>query len=309
MQVKAKESIKRSLWLDLQYVVGRRLGISLNEAWRTVESCLSWVGKSTSVISGNQWNQIPGWAASWANVLALCSAGIYTIRLDLRIRSSGSLVAHDVPESIPRFFRQTNLGHCSTQPRNYVPLTLNSLFSFRSSRRSSLSLLYPSTPGKSFYIHLVAPGMTGSSILETVIATAANSTSCEDPQLSCKICNSVVGRGWLSEDGAEITALRSLLCRMRRPPQSWVFQLRRKGRLDRPTLDIGLFWTLSKAPVHGKAQTFANILTLEPFTLFFWCCPASAFWHGCYWLLKKKESRKCLLPFQLPQTTERVSLW
>lgn len=71
------------------------------------------------------------------------------------------------------------MGRCSTQPRSHM--TLNSIFSFRSSRWSSLSP-FPSLPRKSFYIHLVAPGMTGSSILETIIAIAANSMSCEDPQ-------------------------------------------------------------------------------------------------------------------------------
>lgn len=125
----------------------------------------------------------------------------------------------------------------------------------------------PSTPSKSFYI-LVAPGITGSSLLDTIVATAANSMSCEDPQLSCKICNSVVGRGWLSEDGAEVTALRSLLCRMRRPPRAGCSNF--KGREDW----IGLLWTqVSSEPqpklqYRGKARTFANILTLEPFTLF-----------------------------------------
>lgn len=49
-----------------------------------------------------------------------------------------------------------------------------------SSRWSSLSL-FSLLPHKSFYVHLVVPGMTGSSILETVIAIAANSMSCEDP--------------------------------------------------------------------------------------------------------------------------------
>lgn len=60
-------------------------------------------------------------------------------------------------------------------------MTLNSIFSFRSSRWSGL-FLFPLVPRKIFYIHLVAPGMTGSSILETIIAIAANSMSCEDPQ-------------------------------------------------------------------------------------------------------------------------------
>lgn len=109
--------------------------------------------------------------------------------------------------------------------------------------------------------------------------------SCEDTQPTQLQNMQFCGGKRLSEDGAEITALRSLLCRMKRT-QSWVFQLRRKGRLDRPTLDIGLFWTLPKAPVPWQGSDFC--------------------WHPNAWALYSflVLPSQCLLTWMLLATQE-----
>lgn len=103
---------------------------------------------------------------------------------------------------------------------------------------------YPPPPPESFYIHLVAPGMTGSSILETIIAVAANFMSCENLQPThLQNMQSCGGKrlfvwGWCWDHCLKVSAVQSEKVSELGVP-TW------KGRLNRPTLDLGLFWTLS----------------------------------------------------------------
>lgn len=67
---------------------------------------------------------------------------------------------------------------------------------------------------------------------------------------------------------------------------------------------------LSSSPVARLRLSRHRNLVVELLTLTFWCCPASAFCRGCYWLLEKKERGEPLLSFQLPQTPKRfLALW
>lgn len=136
----------------------------------------------------------------------------------------------------------------------------------------------------------VLPGASGSSVRETV---AAQSASCKDTrgpphQPGRGAGSSAAGRGCLAGDGADVAALRPLLCGTGRPPGPG--RSHRGGREDQ----TGLLWTPSQLQSRGRAPSGGALPSIT------WCCPASALSRGCYWRLEKWEGRS-LPPFQLPQ--------
>lgn len=114
-----------------------------------------------------------------------------------------------------------------------------------------------------------------------------------------------MGRGCLSKDGADITALRSLPCRRRRP-WSGASQLGRTRRHPARWAFPGrwpLSPTLAVDPGLGSGSGSSAVSPRAEPHLCSRCCPAGAFCPGCYWLLEKKERGDPLPPFQLPQTS------